>query len=376
MNHSFRNLMLIITSSALLASACQTPAEKKETMQKGITKTTWGQVDGKDVYLYTLTNANGEQVTITNYGGTLTSWLSNDNKGNRNSIVLGFDSLKGYLTPPPYFGALIGRYGNRIAKGKFSIGDSTYTLAVNNGANALHGGLKGFDKVVWDASIVNDTTPALLLHYQSHDGEEGYPGNLDVQVRYDFTDDNAVQITYDATTDKPTVVNLTNHSYFNLTGDHTNTILNHVLQINADYYTPVDSGLIPTGKLEAVLGTPFDFNFPEKIGARIDQVPGGYDHNFVLRRRGDDLEKVASLSDSLSGRTLEVYTTQPGLQFYSGNFLDGTLKDDKGVPFNKHTGLCLETQHFPDSPNQPNFPSTLLKPGEKFHSVTKYKLVK
>jgi aldose 1-epimerase len=290
------------------------------------------------------------------------------------SIVLGFDSLSGYLAKPPYFGAVVGRYGNRIAKGKFKIDNTQYTLATNNGSNALHGGLKGFDKQVWDASTQNDSTAILLLSYTSKDGEEGYPGNLKVTVRYTLTNDDELKIEYNATTDKPTVLNLTNHSYFNLTGDVSNSILDETLMIDADNYTPVDTTLIPTGEIKPVKGTPFDFTKAKKIGLEIGAVSGGYDHNFVLNKKDSSLQKIAALKDSISGRTLEVFTTQPGVQFYTGNFLDGTLSTPGAKKINQHAALCLETQHFPDSPNQPKFPTTLLLPGEQFHSVTVYKL--
>lgn len=366
-------LLPLLTLLSLMFINCtnNTPAASGAAV---IVKQSFGETDGKQVDLYTLTNKNGAQIKITTYGGIITSWTSPDKSGNKSSIVLGFDSLSGYLAKPPFFGALIGRYGNRIANGVFKIGDSTYKLATNNGKNHLHGGNKGFDKVVWDAQTVADSVPALVLTYLSKDGEEGYPGNLSVKVTYTLTDDNELTIAYEATTDNPTVVNLTQHSYFNLTGDHANTILDHTLMIDADKYTPVDSTLIPTGELKDVKGTPFDFRTATKIGARIDSVPGGYDHNFVLNRKDASLQKVAELSDAVSGRTLEVFTTEPGLQFYSGNFLKGDFKDSQGKPFNLHTGLCLETQHFPNSPNQPSFPSTLLKPGEKYSTVTKYKL--
>ena len=373
----------LIMITAMAVTACNNSTEEKKTenntdsMKTGIKRSDFGTVDGKPVYLYTLTNAKGDEVKITNYGGIVTSWISPDKNGKRSSIVLGFDSLSGYLAKPPYFGAIVGRYGNRIAKGKFKIGDSTYSLAVNNGSNHLHGGLKGFDKQVWEATVANDSVPVLSLSYLSKDMEEGYPGNLKVNVVYTLTEDDALQIEYTAETDKPTVLNLTNHSYFNLTGDHRNTILDHKMMIKADYYTPVDTGLIPTGELKAVKGTPFDFNTPEKIGTRIAQTGGnpvGYDHNYALKRSDNSLQEVVTVTDSLSGRKLELFTTEPGVQFYTGNFLDGSIKGSDGVPFNKNTGFCLETQHFPDSPNQPKFPSVLLKPGEKFHSITKYKL--
>lgn len=368
-------LLPILTLLCLMLINCTNNPTSNAEKSAAIIKQSFGEADGKAVDLYTLTNKNGAQVKISTYGGIITSWTSPDKNKNNSSIVLGFDSLSGYLAKPPFFGALIGRYGNRIARGKFKIGDSTYTLATNNGVNHLHGGNKGFDKVVWDAQTVADSIPELILTYLSKDGEEGYPGNLSVKVTYTLTDDNEVKIEYEATTDKPTVVNLTQHSYFNLTGDHSKyTILDHTLMIDADKYTPVDTTLIPTGELKPVKGTPFDFTTPMRIGARIDSVKGGYDHNFVLNRKDNSLQRVAVLSDTVSGRTLEVFTTEPGLQFYTGNFLKGDFKDSQGRPFEIHTGLCLETQHFPNSPNTPSFPTTLLKPGEKYHTETVYKL--
>ena len=348
--------------------------DNKMEIKKGITKASFGTADGKGVFLYTLTNVEGEVVKISTYGGVVTSWVAPDKSGAKSSIVLGFDSLAGYLAKPPYFGALVGRYGNRIAKGKFKIDSTSYTLVTNNGANHLHGGTKGFDKVVWDATTENDSVPSLLLSYLSKDGEEGYPGNLKVNVRYTLTDDNELKIEYNATTDKPTVLNLTNHSYFNLTGDVAKTILDHQLQVDADNYTPVDTTLIPTGEIKSVKGTPFDFTTATKIGLRIDSVKGGYDHNFVLNKKDTTLTKVATLTDDKSGRKLEVFTMEPGLQFYTGNFLDGTIKTSAGKAINQHTALCMETQHFPDSPNEPKFPTTLLRPGQKYHTVTVYKL--
>lgn len=361
-------------SAATKTDSMQNNATQNEPAKAGITQSGWGETDGKTVSLFTLTNANGVQVQITNYGGTVTSWVTPDKAGNKSNIVLGFDNLQGYLAKPPYFGALVGRYGNRIANGKFTLNSQTYTLATNNGKNALHGGNKGFDKVVWDATPATGDTPALTLHYMSKDGEEGYPGNLHVTVKYSLTNDNELQIDYTAQTDKATPVNLTNHSYFNLTGDVSNTILDHTLQIDADRYTPVDTTLIPTGKLQPVTGTPFDFRQPHKIGERIGQVPGGYDHNFVLNGGKTALRCVATLADSISGRTLEVYTEEPGLQFYTGNFLDGSIKTSTGQPIQKNAALCLETQHFPNSPNEPSFPTTILKPGATYHTVTTYKV--
>lgn len=350
-------------------------ADTTQVGRAGITAADWGETDGKKVQLFTLTNKRGAQVKITNYGATITSWIAPQKGGGTSDIVLGFDSLSGYLAKPPYFGATIGRYGNRIADAKFTLDGKTYTLAANNGKNHLHGGNKGFDKVVWDASPATDGTPSLTLRYLSKDGEEGYPGNLQTTVKFTLSDDNEVRIEYDAETDKPTPVNLTNHSYFNLTGDPANTILNHTLWIDADRYTPVDNTLIPTGELKPVRGTPFDFTEPHRVGARIDQIEGGYDHNFALNKKGTDLQLAAWLQDSATGRKLEVYTTEPGLQFYTGNFLDGSIQTSSGKSIPKHGALCLETQHFPDSPNKPNFPNTILKPGEKYHTVTTYKLL-
>lgn len=335
----------------------------------------WGEVEGKKVYLYTLTNSKGNSVSITNYGGIITSWLTPDRKGTRANIVIGFDTLTGYLSDHPYFGAIIGRYANRIGDATFTLDNQSYKLAANNGRNHLHGGNKGFDKVVWDVKSTLDSIASLTLVYRSADGEEGYPGNLLVEVVYTFTNEDELLIEYTAQTDKATPVNLTNHSYFNLSGDVRNTILDHQLEIYADAYTPVDSTLIPTGAILPVTGTSFDFTSPHKIGERISEVSGGYDHNFVLNRKGITLEKIALLSDSTSGRKLEVYTTEPGIQFYSGNFLDGTIKANGGHILQKHAALCLETQHFPDSPNKTNFPTVVLKPGEKYKTVTKYRSI-
>jgi aldose 1-epimerase len=343
----------------------------------GITKQAWDKVDSVDVDLYTLTNKNGVEVQISNYGGKVTSWVTPDKSGKKSNIVLGFDSPQKYTPAVPYFGALIGRYGNRIAKGKFTLDGKEYTLATNNNENHLHGGNKGFDKVVWTAEPIVDSVPSLTLTYLSKDGEEGYPGNLKVTVKYTLSDADELKIQYTATTDKATPVNLTNHSYFNLSGDLTKTILDEEVQINADKYTPVNAGLIPTGELKPVAGTPFDFTKPTKIGAHINEVPGkpvGYDHNFVLNNSDTTLHLAATVYDAESGRKLEVLTTEPGIQFYTGNFLDGTLKMDNGKPINQHTALCLETQHFPDSPNEPSFPSTTLMPGKTLHSTTIYKI--
>ncbi|MVN22932.1 galactose-1-epimerase [Mucilaginibacter sp. HMF7410] len=337
-------------------------------------------IDGKPVHLYTLTNKNGLKAAITNFGGKLVSLLVPDSSGKMTDVVLGYNSLKDYQQYTKngmYFGSLIGRYGNRIAKGKFTLDGKNYQLAINNAPNALHGGPKGFFTVVWD--VVKVTPNSLELHYLAKDMEEGYPGNLNVTVTYTLTNDNALDIAYKATTDKATVLNLTNHSYFNLNGEGSGTINNHSLQINASKFTPVDSTLIPTGKLEPVAGTPLDFTKPEKIGARIDDknqqmlYGKGYDHNFVLDAKDKGQHLAATVVGDKSGIEMQVYTDQPGIQFYGGNFLEGGDKGKTGHPYEKRTALCLETQHFPDSPNQPQFPTTTLKPGETFSSVTSYK---
>lgn len=360
-------------AAALLFTACKNnnSSDKTNAVKAAVTTSTWGSYENKPVTLYTLNNAHGSIITISSYGGTLTGWRFPTRGGDTSQIIIGFDSLSGYLAHPPYFGALIGRYGNRIAKGKFTLERKQYQLAVNDGPNHLHGGIVGFDKVLWDVQVPDSTKPELILHYLSKDGEEGYPGNLDVTVHYILDSANALHIVYDATTDKPTILNLTNHAYFNLSGDYSKTILNEILMINADNYTPVVSQ-IPTG-IVPVKNTPFDFTQPTAVGARINQVPGGYDHNFVLNTKGDINTLAVSLYDSTTGRELSVYTTQPGIQFYSGNFLDGTLTA-RGQKIVKYAGMCLEAQHFPDSPNEPSFPTTELKPGEHYHQEAVYKI--
>jgi aldose 1-epimerase len=338
-----------------------------------ISKQAWGNADGKEVSLYTLTNANGMVVKISNYGGTVTTILAPDKNGKFENVVLGFDSLKTYQKGCPFFGALIGRYGNRICKGKFTLDGKEYTLATNDGPNHLHGGKKGFDKVVWDA-IENSgkDSVGLTLTYISKDLEEGYPGTLTSKVTYSLTNNNELKISYEAETDKATVINLTHHSYFNLSG-RKESVLNHELTLYADSITPVDSTLIPTGVIAPVAGTAFDFTKPHKIGERIAQVKGGYDHNFKLNRKGEGLQLAVELYEPTSGRLMQTYTTEPGMQFYSGNFLDGTLVASDNIAIQKYYGLCLESQHFPDSPNRPNFPSTVLKPGVKYTHFTVYK---
>ncbi len=338
-----------------------------------ITKEKFGALDGKEIDLYTLSNSQGMTVRITNYGGIITSILVPDKNGSMDDIVLGYDSLAGYLHETPYFGAIVGRYANRIAHGKFILDGKEYQLAVNNGTNHLHGGLKGFDKVVWDAKEVrSEDYVGLQLFYFSKDMEEGYPGNLKVKVDYFLTNHNELKVEYEAETDKPTFINLSQHSYFNLAGTSGRDILGQDLWIDADRYTVVNDELIPTGELRDVKNTPMDFTEPHKIGSRIDEVPGGYDHNYVLNKQ-EGLAKVAELYDSISGRKMEVFTTEPGLQFYSGNFLDGSITGKKGMVYRKHFGLCLEAQHFPDSPNHPEFPSTLLNPGTIYEQTTLYK---
>jgi aldose 1-epimerase len=337
-------------------------------------------IDGSQVDLYTLKNSNGLEAKITNYGGIVVSLAVPDKNGKFGDVVLGYDTLNDYIGSTPYFGCLVGRYGNRIAKGRFTIGGVEYQLAQNNDSNALHGGRKGFDKAVWQAEKVETSDgPGLKLTYTSKDGEEDYPGTLNCTVTYTLTNKNELKIEYAAETDKPTFVNLTHHSYFNLKDGGGSDILGHELMIKASKFTPVDKGLIPTGELKPVAGTPLDFNKPTAIGARVEtddeqlKFGKGYDHNWVLDRQGQDLELVASLYEPTSGRVMEVLTTEPGLQFYCGNFLDGTNKGKGGTVYQHRTGLCLETQHFPDSPNHPDFPTTELKPGEKYTQTTVYR---
>lgn len=345
-----------------------------------ITKAPFGTADGKSIDIYSIRNSKAVEVRIATYGGAVVSLKVPDKSGNLDDVVLGYDSLGEYETAKGYLGALIGRYGNRIGKGTFSLDRKEYKLAVNNGANHLHGGLKGFDKVVWTANAsIQADGPHLELTYLSRDGEEGYPGNLNVKVEYILTDSNELKIVYSATTDKPTIVNLTNHSYFNLAGAGKGSILDHQLTLNADRFTPTDNGSIPTGELRRVKGTPFDFTKSTAIGARIDQddeqlkFGNGYDHNFVLDKNGDDLSLAATVYEPTTGRLMEVFTTEPGVQFYTGNFLDGSSKGKGGRTYPRRSGFCLETQHFPDSPNKPKFPSVVLRPGETYSQTTIYK---
>jgi aldose 1-epimerase len=367
--------LLMVLAALLLAAGCKKAVEVKE---MAISSAPFGKMPtGETVELYTLKNTEGTTIKITPFGGVVTSIIVPDRSGKMGDVVLGFDELAGYSPKVPYFGAIIGRYGNRIAKGAFVLDGQSYALETNNGSNHLHGGVKGFDKVLWKAAPIDAGIPSLTLSYLSKDMEAGYPGNLTATVTYTLTEDNQLLIDYMATTDKKTIVNLTNHTYFNLAGG--GDILGHELQINADRYTPVDAGLIPMGELAPVENTPFDFRTPTAIGARIgmddEQLKNGngYDHNWVLNGPMGTLRKVASLYEPGSGRMVEVLTTEPGLQFYSGNFLDGTLAGKGGKTYGFRSGLCLETQHFPDSPNEPAFPTTVLDPGDTYKSQTVYR---
>jgi aldose 1-epimerase len=344
-----------------------------ETLSPMVKKTEFGIIDSSQVYLFTLTNLQGIKVSITNYGGIITSILVPDKNGKAGDIVLGYDSLDQYISNNPYFGAIVGRYANRIAHGQFVLDGKTYKLAINNGKNSLHGGIRGFDKVIWDAREVADSTKAILeLYYLSKSGEEGFPGNLKVKVTYTLDDFNDFTTLIEAETDQATPVNLCNHTYFNLSEADTN-ILGHILTLNANSFTEVNEELIPNGKLIDVSGTPMDFNNSVRIGERISSVKGGYDHNFVLEKRPGELSLAAQVYDPRTGRQVEILTTQPGIQLYSGNFLDGSIRGKGGKIYKQHFGLCLETQHFPDSPNQPYFPNTILRPGEKYSEKTVYR---
>ncbi|RPI23511.1 MAG: galactose mutarotase [Acidobacteria bacterium] len=373
MERKARSLVFVL----VLAVFSMVQAEGKMNIQKSAFGKTSG---GQNVDLYTLTNDNGMVVKVTNWGATIVSVQVPDRSGKNADVVLGYDNLDGYLADKAYLGCTVGRYGNRIAKGRFTLEGKEYKLALNDGENHLHGGLAGFNKKLWQANEVKAADGvAVQMHYVSKDGEEGYPGNLDVSVTFGLDNKNQVKIDYLATTDKTTVVNLTNHSYFNLLGDAAGNILGHEVTINADRFTPVNKTLIPTGELAPVAGTPMDFKQPKAIGARIDDkyeqlVFGrGYDHNWVVNQAGASPWLAAKVFEPKTGRVMEVLTAEPGIQFYTGNFLDGTIKGKKGVAYQHRYGLCLETQHFPDSPNQPKFPSTTLKPGAKYQTTTIYR---
>jgi len=360
----------VLTALLVLVTSCK----PKELPNASLGVMNWGIAESQPVSLFTLANKEGMIVKVSNYGGVISQIWVPDKDGQLENVVLGFDSLAGYQGEHPYFGSLVGRYGNRIAKGRFTLDGVEYTLAVNNGVNHLHGGLKGFNRQVFkvDTAFVAGDSVILDMSYLSPDSSEGYPGNLRVNVRYVLTGQNEIKIWYQAETDKATVLNLTNHSYFNLTAAR-ESILDHELLLLADSITPTDSTLIPTGSLAPVTGTPFDFTMAHKIGERIGQVPGGYDINFKLRNTTGVFVKAAEVHEPKSGRVLEAFTTEPGVQFYTGNFLDGTITGFNGVTYNRHYGFCLETQHFPDSPNQPAFPSVVLKPGETYRQLTVYR---
>ena len=375
-------MQLVTLATAGLGAACLVGcATMSSNKSSTITKADFGKTsEGQAVEIYTLHNSKGAEARIMTYGGIVQSLSMPDKNGKFADVVLGYDNLQGYIDKTPYFGALIGRYGNRIGGAKFTLEGNTYTLATNNGPNTLHGGLKGFDKVVWTAkSSVGIHGPQLVLAYFSKDGEEGFPGNLEVTAIYTLTEDNELKLEFAATTDRPTVVNLTHHSYFNLAGQGNGDILGHIVHINSDKTTPVDSGLITTGEFKSVDGTPFDFRKPTAIGARINdpdtvlQYGPGYDHNWVVNKPLGQFGLQARVVEPTSGRVMEVWSDEPGLQFYAGNFLDGTLKGKGGVAYQIHTGFCMEPQHYPDSPNKANFPSVELKPGQTFHNTIVYK---
>jgi aldose 1-epimerase len=378
--------VLRVVALASLHCGCGTDTNRADEMPTGeqpqvtVTREAFGQLpDGTEIDAFTLTNANGIVVRAITYGGIITSLQVPDRTEQFDDVVLGYDDLAGYVEMNPYFGAIVGRYGNRIAGGRFTLDGQAYTLATNDGPNHLHGGITGFDKVAWGAEpFEKGDSAGVVFSYSSPDGEEGYPGNLDVRVTYTLTNANELVFDYSAVTDKPTPVNLTQHSYFNLAGDGSGDILGHQLTINADHFTPVDSTFIPTGAIAPVAGTPFDFRSPTAIGARIDQDDEqlryglGYDHNFVLNRGDSTLTHAAQVYEPQTGRLLDVYTTEPGIQFYAGNFLDGSITGKAGRVYRYRNGFCLETQHFPDSPNKPEFPSTVLRPGLEYRSRTTY----
>ena len=385
--HAVLLLTLACSKDAKRADSASTSpaasAPKLDTLSLSVHKTAYGKLpDGRVIDAYTMRNRNHVIAQVITWGATLTNVGSPDKTGHFDDIVLGFDSLPGWLNNGPYFGVIVGRYGNRIARGKFALNGQNYTLAVNNAPNALHGGLKGFDKQVWSAlPLQSDTAVGVELTYVSKDGEEGYPGTLTAKVTYMLNDRNELSIDYQATTDKATPVNLTNHTYWNLRGEGNGDILSHVLTIDADSMTPVDSTLIPTGQITPVAGTPFDFRTPTAIGARVDQDEPqiknghGYDHNLVLNNGASGtLHHAARLTDPQSGRTLDIATTEPGVQYYSGNFLDGTVTGKNGHKYARRSGVAMETQHYPDSPNKPNFPSTILEPGKTYKSRTVFTL--
>jgi aldose 1-epimerase len=368
-----------IPAAAFLLAVCNlifgcgqaTEKNKEFIVQENGSKKYFGTIGTDTVYAYTLKNNHGLKAVVSNYGGTLLELWTPDRAGNSGDVVLGFDSISGYLQKTnPYFGAIVGRYANRISHASFSIDGKTYALAANNNGNTLHGGLKGFDKVIWTVDQVNDSV--LALSYTSPDGEEGFPGNLNIKVIYTVNARNQLSIDYTALSDRKTPVNLTNHAYFNLSAGRDSTILGQDLTINASEYTPVNDSLIPTGQLAPVSNSPMDFRKPKPIGKDLEKLKGGYDHNFVILRNDSALSLAATAYDPGSGRTMQVWTSQPGIQFYTGNFLNGSLTGRDGKKIVQHAAFCLETQHYPDSPNQPSFPNTILAPGHTFHETTVY----
>ena len=374
--NSYHHVLLTVALLIIAGLSCT----QQSADSFSITQEPFGTLpDGREVVKYTLSNSHEMSVSIIDYGAIVTHLMVPDKNGTSGDVVLGYDSLQGYLEKPSYFGATIGRYGNRIDAGKFALDGVTYKLATNNGPNHLHGGSRGFDKVLWTAKPVKHKDKvSLVLNYVSEDGEEGYPGTLKVETRYTLFPDNILELEYKAITDKKTICNLTNHSYFNLKDAGASPVLDHELYMNAEYFTPVDSTLIPTGEIRPVKGTPFDFTKRKKIGADINannrqlEHGNGYDHNFILNDESGDMKLAARLIEPETGRVLEIHTQEPGLQFYSGNFLDGSVTGKNAIVYGFRHALCLETQHFPDSPNQPDFPSTVLTPDETYHSVTKW----
>src|SRR5450432_13184 len=364
---------VFLVSGGIFYMACQSAPEKNKEIivRENGNKRFYGTIGNDSVYAYLLQNYHGLKVVISNYGGTVLELWTPDKSGKSGNIVLGYDSLSGYRQKSnPYFGALIGRYANRISHGTFTIDGKTYTLALNDNGNTLHGGIKGFDKVIWTVNQLNDSS--LALSYSSRDGEEGFPGTLTAKVVYTLTSNNGLMIDYTAISDMNTPVNLTNHSYFNLSAGKDSTILDQELTLHASKYTPVNDSLIPGGQTATVQNTALDFLKAKKIGKDLEKVKGGYDHNFVIDRKDSPMTIAAMAYDPVSGRRMTVLTTQPGIQFYTGNFLDGTLTGKDGKKIVQHGAFCLETQHFPDSPNQPSFPNTVLGPGQTFHEVTEY----
>jgi aldose 1-epimerase len=373
---------VLVALFCILISAAAVSCQSNKKGEAMIEKNSFGKLaDGKEITVYTLKNAKGMTAKIIDYGATVVSLTAPDKNGKFADVVLGYDNLEGYVKGTTYFGGIVGRYGNRIGKGKFTIDGKEYQLAVNNGANHLHGGIVGYNKVVWsvDGTAMTKDGPSITLTYVSKDGEENYPGTVKLTAVYTLTNENALSIVYTGTTDKTTVLNPTNHSYFNLTGDMNNTILDHELMINADNITPVDTGLITTGILAPVANTPMDFRTAKKIGKDINaeyeqlKFGGGYDHNWATNNYDKKVRLIATVYEPKSGRLLETLSDQPGVQFYCGNFLDGRVAGKGGIKYAKRTGLCLEAQHYPDSPNKPQFPTTLLKPGETYHQTTIYK---